>query len=376
MMYVNDLLIFGKEMIGINEVKEKLAGMFEMKDVGKLKYFLGMQIHRNRKERTLTITQSGYIGAILERFQMMDAKPMTTPMATGIKLYKPNEDDEILNSTYYQSIIGSQMYGMLCTRPDIAFAISQLSQFNSCPTTAHLSAAKRCFRYLKQTLDMGLTFSGSIGLVLEAFSDADWGAGEDRKSISGFIFLLAGAAICWQSRKQSTVALSSTEAEYIALVQAAKELLWIQQLLEDLGITNVINRNIIYEDNQGAIALAKNPEYHARTKHIDIQYHFIRECVEKGKITLEYCETAKMVADALTKPLSKHRHQELVERMGLRRFEETLRHHQPETEALETSEARKVGVLDYSELSSDNASTDNGIDNVHATSLFRTKEVQ
>ena len=200
---------------------------------------------------------------------------------------------------------------------------------------------------------------------------------------------MTDAAICWQSRKQSIVALSSTEAEYIALVQAAKELLWIQQLLEDLGITNVINRNIIYEDNQGAIALAKNPEYHARTKHIDIQYHFIRECVEKGKITLEYCETAKMVADALTKPLSKHRHQELVERMGLRRFEETLRHHQPETEALETSEARKVGVLDYSELSTDNGFTDNeftdneftdngftdnGIDNVHATSLFRTKE--
>jgi hypothetical protein len=155
---------------------------------------------------------------------------------------------------------------------------------------------------------MGLTFSGSIGLVLETFSDADWGAGEDRKSVSGYIFLLAGAAICWQSRKQSTVALSSTEAEYIALVQAVKELLWILQLLDDLGIMDVINRNIIYEDNQGAIALAKNPEYHARTKHIDIQYHFIGEHVEKGTINLKYCETAKMLADALTKPLSKQRH--------------------------------------------------------------------
>ena len=353
MMYVDDLLIFGKEMGTINEVKGKLAGMFEMTDVGELKYFLGMQVHRNRKERTLTITQSGYIGAILERFQMTDAKPMTTPMATGTKLYKPTEDDEILNPIYYQSIIGSQMYAMLCTRPDIAFTISQLSQFNSCPITAHLAAAKRCLRYFRHTLDIGLTFSGSNGLVLEAFSDADWGAGEDRKSVSGYIFLLAGAAICWQSRKQSTVALSSTEAEYIALVQAAKELLWILQLLDDLGITDVINRNIIYEDNQGAIALAKNPEYHARTKHIDIQYHFIREYVEKGTIVLEYCETAKMLADALTKPLSKHRHQELAERMGLCRFTETQRHHQPETQ---TSDARKVGVLDYSELPSDNES--------------------
>src|SRR5215471_17390436 len=188
---------------------------------------------------------------------------------------------------------------------------------------------------------MGLTFSGSKGLVLEAFSDADWGAGEDRKSISGFIFLLAGAAICWQSKKQSTVALSSTEAEYMALAQAVKELLWVLQFFDDLGITDIINRNTIYEDNQGAIALAKSPEYHARTKHIDIQYHFIREHVEKGKVTLEYCETAKMLADALTKPLPKHRHQELVERMG-------LCHHQSETQL---SEARKVGVLDYSESS-------------------------
>jgi hypothetical protein len=114
MMYVDDLLIFGKELGTINEVKGKLAGMFEMTDVGELKYFLGMQVHRNRKERTLTITQSGYIGAILERFQMRDAKPMTTPMATGTKLHKPTEDDEILNTTYYQSIIGSQMYCTPC----------------------------------------------------------------------------------------------------------------------------------------------------------------------------------------------------------------------------------------------------------------------
>ncbi len=152
MMYMDDLLIFGKEMGAINEVKKRLTGIFEMKDVGELKYFLGMQVHRNRKETTLTITQSEYIEAILERFQMTDTKPMITPMASGIKLYQPTEDDEILNSTYYQSIIESQMYAMLWTKPDLAFAISQLSQFNSCPTTTHLSAAKRCLRYLKLRL--------------------------------------------------------------------------------------------------------------------------------------------------------------------------------------------------------------------------------
>jgi hypothetical protein len=231
---------------------------------------------------------------------MMDAKPMATPMATGTKLWKPKDTDELIDSTYYQSIVGSIMYPMLCTRPDLAYTISQLSQFNATPTMAHLSAAKRSLRYLNNTVDMGLTFSGSEGLVLEAYCDSDWGAGEDRKSISGILILLAGGAIIWQSKKQSTVALSSTEGEYMALVLAAKEIIWINQ------------------------------------------------CVENGRITLEYCETADMLADALTKPLAKQRFQEMVTRMGLQSFVEGLCHHQPETSC---QTARKVGVLEYSELS-------------------------
>src|SRR5271155_121851 len=144
------------------------------------------------------------------------------------------------------------MYAMLCTRPDLAFTISQISQFSSNPSTIHESAAKRALRYLNGTRNLGITFDGNRGLVLEGYSDADWGAGKDRKSISGYVFTLAGGAISWSSKKQATTALSTTEAEYIALVQVAKESIWIQGLLDELGFT-VTNSNLIYGDNQGSI---------------------------------------------------------------------------------------------------------------------------
>ena len=204
----------------------------------------------------------------------------------------------------------------LCTRPDLAFTISQISQFSSNPSTLHESAAKRALRYLNGTRNFGITFDGNRGLVLEGYSDADWGAGEDRKSISGYVFTLAGGAISWSSKKQATTALSTTEAEYIALVQAAKESIWIQGLLDELGYT-VTNSNLIYGDHQGSIALATNPEYHARTKHIDIQYHFIRECVQNNKIDLKYCPTADMVADGMTKALARERNMDLLAKMGV-----------------------------------------------------------
>ena len=163
---------------------------------------------------------------------------------------------------------------MLCTRPDLAYAISQISQFNNSPNQTHYAVAKRVLRYLKGTVNVGITFSGSLGLELELYYDADWADGEDRKSISAYIVILAGGAVSWRSKKQSTVASSSTEAEYMALLEATKESIWVQRLLSELGQT-VENANIIFEDNQGAIALANNPEHHARTKHIDIQYHFV-----------------------------------------------------------------------------------------------------
>ena len=316
-IWVDDIIIAGKTTEDINELKDQLNKAFEMKDLGELKYFLGMQVYRDRMKRQIHINQSGYIKTILERFNLLDCNPVSTPIATGTQLRKSTQDDNIIDDPReYQSITGSQMYAMLCTRPDTAYAISQLSQYNNAPNKTHYAVVKRVLRYLKGTIDKGITFSGSLGLKLELYCDADWASGEDRKSISAYIGMLAGGAITWRAKKQSTVATSSTEAEYMALLEAVKESVWIQQLLKELGRT-AINTNTIYDDNQGAIALAHNPEHHARTKHIDIQYHFVRECVENEKVSLEYCPTADMVADALTKPLARDRHQMLMKRMGL-----------------------------------------------------------
>jgi hypothetical protein len=344
---VDDLIILSKGIKEIEEIKDQLRDEFEMKDLGELKYFLGIQVQRDRQAQTITINQHGYINMILKRFGMSESNAVSTPIATGTKLIKAMEDNELVDPKQYQSIVGSQMYAMLCTRPDIAFGVSMVSQFNSEPTSTHEAVTKRILRYLNGTKDWGITFQGNVGLKLEAYSDADHGAGHDRRSILGYIFLLAGAAITWSSKKQTTVALSSTEAEYMALLQAAKEIIWIQRLLSDLG-REARDQDLIHEDNQGAIALAHNPEYHARTKHIDIQYHFIRECIENGKIRLQYCPTVEMIADLLTKPLAKDRHLNLTFKMGIGPIPETLHHHHSETQR---RKPQKVGVMEYSEPS-------------------------
>jgi hypothetical protein len=247
---------------------------------------------------------------------MQDSKPVSTPIATGTVLQKSTSEDTLMEQKPYQSMVGSQMYSMLCTRPDTAYIISQISQHSSAPNATHNVIGKRGFRYLNATSAMGLTFDGRKGLELQGYCDADFAASEGRKSMMAYIFILCGAAVSYMSKLEATVALSTTEAEYMALLQAVKESIWIQSFLKELG-RNVKNSDAIMEDNQGAIALAHNPEYHARTKHIDVQYHFVRECVEMGKIKLVYCPTEDMVADALTKPLTKERFWTLIARMGL-----------------------------------------------------------
>jgi Reverse transcriptase (RNA-dependent DNA polymerase)/gag-polypeptide of LTR copia-type/Pol polyprotein, beta-barrel domain/GAG-pre-integrase domain/Integrase core domain len=323
-MWVDDLVIFGKGMSGINRLKKDLGKEFNMKDLGELKYFLGIQVYRDRASQQIHINQSGYTAMLIKRFNMENSNPVSTPLATGTKLLKSTDGDgyKSVDPRHYQSIIGSQMYAMLCTRPDIAFAISQTSQFNTNPNSTHEAAAKRALRYLNGTMDLGITFSGRLGMKLEGYSDADWAGGEDRRSISGNLFTLAGGTIVHSSKKQNSVALSSTESEYMAVVQAAKESIWIQRFVKELG-RNLDNGKVIYVDNQGAIALANNPEHHARTKHIDIQYHFIRECVENDLIELKYCPTEDMVADGLTKALAKDRHWKLAGKMGLMYWEST-----------------------------------------------------
>jgi len=309
-MWVDDFIIFGENMAIINDLKAMLKEEFEMKDVGDLSYFLGIQVNRDKERKLLHIHQTGYTNMILDRYGMQNSKP------AGTKLVKASVKDTLVDRTEYQSIVGSQMYGMQATWPDLAQLIQQISQFAQKPMVTHLKAAKQGLRYLNGTANKGITYNGNKGLQLECWSDANWGGEEGRESVSGFIFTLAGGTVSWSSKKQSSVALSSAESEYMALLHALKEQIWILRLLKELGY-DVKDQNIIKTDNQSAIALAHKPEHHARTKHIDIQYHFVRNCVEDGRTHLEYFPTEDMVADGLTKALGLERHQKLAKMMGM-----------------------------------------------------------
>jgi len=306
-LYVDDFVLAAPSKDLIDWIRTMLCQEFNMTDLGELHSFLGLQIQRNREQRRLYLSQQKYIGKILEDHGMRDCNPSLTPADPHIRLEKSSLDYEATESEKrtYQSAVGSLMYAMLGTRRDIAYAVSKVSQFSTNPGPVHFTAVKRVFRYLAGTINRGLHYGRHAGEVKPGgFTDADWGSSHHRKSIGGYAFVLNGAAVSWNSQKQSTIALSSTEAEYMALTQAVKESLWLQGILYDIGgrkhLPEVQN---IYIDNQGAIALAKNPEFHARTKHIDIQYHFIREHAEYERIRLTYCPTDKMTADIFTKAL-------------------------------------------------------------------------
>src|SRR5277367_2799972 len=252
---------------------------------------------------------------------MQDSKPASTPLSSGARLTNAKATDTLTDQREYQSMVGNLMYAMLATRPDLAQSIQQISQFSQMPTTMHEKASKQGLRYINGTVDEGITFNGNLGMRLKAWSDANWGGEEGRESVSGFIFTLAGGAVSWSSKKQSSVALSTTESEYMAILHALKEQIWIHRLLKEIGY-DISDQNSIYTDSQSAIALAHNPEHHARTKHIDIQYHFIRNRVKKGMTCLKYCPTEDMVADDLTKSLGPDRHWKLIRMMGMKSYQE------------------------------------------------------
>ena len=334
-IYVDDLLIASNSLMKLNQFKERLSLTFAMKDMGEAHFILGIQIERDRQRRTLTISQRQYIQSVLERFGMADSKAISTPMDVKVSLSKsqaPNNetDQQQMRNIPYQSAVGAVMYCMLGTRPDIAYSITTLSQFNQNPGLIHWQGVKRVLRYLKGTVNYGITYSGnpnqSSSLVilkevkasLSGYCDADWGGNPDRRSISGYVFLLAGGAVSWAARKQPTISLSSVESEYIASCQAGKEALWWRQLLGQFYYRpGELEPTVIYADSQGSIALSKNEESGDRTKHIDIKWHWIREKVKDKLINFNYVPTSEMAADILTKALPKERHNHLLPLLGI-----------------------------------------------------------
>ena len=255
-VYVDDIILAGKSDKKLKEVKDKLAKYFEVKDMGQLHYFLGLKVVQDQDKGTVFIGQPGYIESVLEKFGMQDAKAVKTPVSSGSKLVKATEDEEPADQCVYQSAVGSLLYLSTRTRPDIAFAVSNVATFCSNPAKSHWIAVKRIIRYLKGTTHLGLLYTKNDLKECVGYSDADWGGDfDDHKSTSGFVFNIGGTAVSWRSKKQSCVALSTAEAEYMALASAAQEAIWMRQLITDLTSKERVQSTVIFEDNQSTICM-------------------------------------------------------------------------------------------------------------------------
>lgn len=316
-VHVDDMAIFSSDDAAMARIKKELAGYFTITGLGELKQIVGMEVERDWERGTLKLSQSQYIKKILDRFGMSNSHPVKMPLDPNVALTKTPEGVQN-DIPEYRAAISSLMYAAIGTKPEIAYAVQKLSQYTSNPSPEHWTAVKRVFRYLKGTQDLGILYGTSNNSTEPVgYSDADWGSNsDDRKSISGHVFMLAGGPISWRSKKQPTVALSSMEAEYMATSLATREALWLQTLFAELGLP-YSGPTTLYVDNRSAIDFSKNSGFHARSKHIDIQHHFVREKIISNEITIIHCASEDNLADILTKALPMPKHQDLTTRLGM-----------------------------------------------------------
>jgi hypothetical protein len=320
-VHVDDCAMTGSSAKLICLYKRKLNEQYALTDLGPIHWLLGIKISRNRAARTISLSQTAYIESIINRFNLTDAKSVTTPMIPGAVYSKqdtPSDPAEAaqMKAVPYREAIGSLMYASVATRPDITFAVSTLSQFLDNPGPAHWDAVKRIFRYLAGTKTLTLTYGGERH-DLVGYTDADGASQEHRRAISGSAFLIDGGTISWSSRKQELVTLSTAEAEYVAATHAAKEGIWLRRFIGEL-FPPIPSPTTLHCDNQAACKMATTDNFHARTKHIDIRYHFIRQTIEDGTFDITYCPTDDMTADALTKALPGWKVKGFASALGLR----------------------------------------------------------
>lgn len=289
-LYVDDLFLTGESKL-IIRCKKELASKFEMKDLGLMHYFLGLEVWQRSNE--IFLSQGKYTIDILKRFRMIDCRPMHTPMESNLKKLSVSATNSgFADPSEYRQLIGSLMY-LVNTRPDICYAVNALSQFMSLPKLVHLVAAKHILRYLRGTIGYGLKYSLNTPILLEGYSDSDWaGSVKDRKSTSGIYFNLGSAVISWACRKQSSVALSTAQVEYIAASVASREAVWLRKLLVGL-FGQASGPTTIHCDNQSCIKMSVNPVFHDWSKHVKTHYHFIWDMVQRGAIHLKYISTLR-----------------------------------------------------------------------------------
>ncbi|KAM1479039.1 hypothetical protein ACFX2I_026387 [Malus domestica] len=309
LIYVDDILLTGNSPVQMNHLIQKLGTLFSMKDLGPLHYFLGVEVtyfHNN-----MHLDQSKYALDLLKRTKFMDAKPISTPVPCGQKLSAWDGETHSDPQTY-RSVVGALQY-LTITRPDLSYAVNQVCQFMHSPKTTHWLAVKRILRYVKATYDHGLVYKPG-GMQLSAFSDADYAGDPDtRHSTGGFCIYLGSNLVSWSSKKQKTVSRSSTEAEYRQLAYTAAEISWLRSLFRDLQLN--LACPTIWCDNISSISLASNPVFHSRTKHLEVDYHYVREKVVRGELLVNFICSQDQVADLCTKGLSSARFKMLVSKL-------------------------------------------------------------
>jgi hypothetical protein len=298
LIYVDDIIITGNNDSAIQDIKLFLQKQFHIKDLGKLKYFLGLEVARSKAG--IVISQRKYTLEIIDDVGFLGAKPVDFPMEQNLRL--TNDQGEILNdASHYRRLVGRLIY-LTITRPDIMYSVNILSQFMHAPRKPHWDAALRVIRYLKNNPGNGLLFSSSSSLQVRAYCDANWAnCPMTRRSTSGYCVFLGDSLISWKTRKQKTVSRSSAEAEYRSMAAATCELTWLRCLFKDLQVP--LKPITLFCDNQAALHIAANPVYHERTKHIKIDCHVVREKIQAGQIVTKFVPSYLQLADIFTKAL-------------------------------------------------------------------------
>jgi hypothetical protein len=316
LVYVDDFLIAGRDVGSMESVKKALMSAFDVKDLGDAKYFVGIELIRDRAAGTMKIGQRRMASELVSKYGMGDSKTKTIPLSASLKLTKEPDNPLDTNKYGYSELIGSLLYLSVCTRPDIAQAVGALARYMAAPSATHWTAAKGVLRYIAGTMDYGINYVRQDNGALLGYCDADYAGDQDtRRSTTGYVFIMNGGVISWSSRLQPTVAVSTTEAEYMAAAHAVKEALWLRKLMADFG--DVSRTFKICCDNQSAITLLKHPISSMRSKHIDVIYHFARERVARKEVCFEYISTEENIADCMTKALAEKKFAYCRDGMGL-----------------------------------------------------------
>ncbi|GKA68228.1 putative RNA-directed DNA polymerase [Tanacetum coccineum] len=311
-IYVDDMIITGNDKEEITKLKKNLFTKFEMKDLGRLKYFLGIEVLRSKQG--IFMYQKNYVLDLLAEIGMVDCKPVDTPMIMNQKLYMEKKA-RLADKGRYQRMVGKLIY-LSHTRPDIAHVVGVVSKFMHQPQKAHMKAVLRIIRYLKGTTGHGVLFKQNGHLETQLYTDADWAGDKgDRRSTSGYLTLVGGNLVTWRSKKQKVVALSSAEAEFRGIARGITEVLWIRKLLTEIGYPPQEPSKVM-SDNKAAIQISENPVQHDRTKHIEIDRHFIKEKLEAEVITLPFVRSQEQLADILTKVVNERTLQECLGKLN------------------------------------------------------------